>query len=935
MSLVFSKLLFGQCPDKGLLGKRLIFLRDSSTVSSAEKLKELLRYEVNQKYCAYKFDSTHALLLQRIGACYFLEADFLKAAHYMQRAIDSINTNAHSPFVNIRHNIRNYYSLGWIFDSLNNVTGKLKSYDSCIAIAIRYNSSDIYLIRALLGRVEHSFDVGDYHRCINYATICEMYSKEYAGSGTENEYMAGVDVALRSVFWKVNALLALKDYENAEKLLDNKIEECKKKETLKIYLATIYSQLAEVWLLKKNAKKALFNYKVALNYARETGYDLGCKAILNNIGYNIYFRNYNNVDMALLYCKKAFNHINKDTYEKINEVFESVNILGNIANLYVQKQLFDSAYFYFRAALIQIKPDAEETSLLHDSGDEFLKQKKIYYVTGLLIDKGDAYIQQYKITGKIALLNQAVWVYRVVDQLLDRIKFQQTELQSKLFWRKDSRRLYEHAIDACYLQGNTSDAFYFFEKSRAVLLNDQLNEQNWMGGNDILRQTQLKKKVLRLERTLANTSSTDNHKAIQAEIFTARQELDHLEQLMRVSNPLYYQSFLDTGSITLRYVQQNLLQDHHALLEIFSGDSAVYALLVVDKNSSLTKIDKLDFDTTAAKYISYISNANLMNQEFGNFVATSAHLYNLLFQNSTLPGRRFIISPDGQYFPFETLITSKTNHHPLNYFLYDHAVSYTYSARFLMNDVNAGSAAGGKFFLGIAPVNYPSIFSLAALPGSDRSLHKIADYFDNAVSQVASDASRNNFLQEFSHYSVIQLYTHAADSSTYNEPVIYFADSALYLSELINEYKPLTRLIVLSACETGTGKNYQGEGVFSFNRAFAALGIPAAITNLWSVDNESTYLLTELFYKYLAKGLPTDVALQKAKLEFLQTASREKSLPCFWAAPILVGQTDIIELSKPYPWKWIVLLVVIGMVIFWVVRKNRKSKNSIKDNLRK
>jgi CHAT domain-containing protein len=112
------------------------------------------------------------------------------------------------------------------------------------------------------------------------------------------------------------------------------------------------------------------------------------------------------------------------------------------------------------------------------------------------------------------------------------------------------------------------------------------------------------------------------------------------------------------------------------------------------------------------------------------------------------------------------------------------------------------------------------------------------------------------------------LYTHSSDSSGRGEPVIYFADSALYLSDLISEYKPLARLIVLSACETGAGKVYNGEGVFSFNRGFAAIGIPAAITNLWSVENASTYKLTELFYKYLTRGIPSDIALQKAKLEF-------------------------------------------------------------------
>ena len=917
--LLFPIILFGQCPDRPWLWNRLIFLRDSSTASSPEKLKELLRHEAGLQNCAYKSDSTHSLLLQRIGATYFFEADFLKAAQYMQRAIDIININAGKPFVNSKHNIRNYYSLGWIYDSLNNMAGKMKFMDSCIALSMRHNSSNIYLTSALLARVEYFFNLGDYHRCIDYATTSERYLNEYPWNGTESEYNSGITRGLKSFFWKVNALLILKEYDTAEKLLDSKIDECKKTGR-KDYLTTIYSQLAEVYLHKKNAKKALLSYNLAFKYAEATRFDVGCKAILNNIGYNIYFKDLNEVDKALYYCKRAYNYFNRDEYEKENEAFESMNILGNIANIYVRKQLYDSAFYYFRLALLQIKAGADETSILNDSADEFAKQKKVHYLAELLIDKGDAFIHQYHTTKKAKCLNQAIAIYKITDRLLDRIKTHQSELQSKLFWRSSSRRLYEHAIAACYHQGNVTDAFYFFEKSRAVLLNDQLNQQRWMSEIDILKQTQLKKRVLILEKELSGVdSSADHHRTQKTEIFTVKQEMDRLVQMIKNDNPLYYQNFLDTGFIAIEYAQQNLLKSHQALVELFSGDSAVYALLLTEKNSYLTKINKGDFEANVATYISYLSNPGLMNKRFADFIKTSSVLYKLIFKDLPLPIGRIIISPDGQYFPFEGLVTNNASQ-PVIYFLNDHAVSYAYSARFLMNDFK-NETATNKNFMGIAPVQYPSSFSLTALPGSDHSLRKISGYFTGAENRIAAAASRNDFLQQFSQYRIIQLYTHAADSSSNSEPVIYFADSALYLSDLISDTKPVTSLIVLSACETGTGKVYNGEGVFSFNRGFAALGIPAAITNLWSVDNTSTYLLTELFYKWLAKGLPSDVALQKAKLEFLQIGSKEKSMPYYWAGPVLVGKTDTIELSKSYSWRWIVLLACIGGVIFFALRK--------------
>ena len=96
---------------------------------------------------------------------------------------------------------------------------------------------------------------------------------------------------------------------------------------------------------------------------------------------------------------------------------------------------------------------------------------------------------------------------------------------------------------------------------------------------------------------------------------------------------------------------------------------------------------------------------------------------------------------------------------------------------------------------------------------------------------------------------VIQLFTHAdADSTDAVEPRVYFHDAALRLSELTQADRFASQLLVLSACKTGVGQNQRGEGVFSLDRGFAALGIPSTITTLWSVEDQPTYELTKLFY---------------------------------------------------------------------------------------
>jgi CHAT domain-containing protein len=233
--------------------------------------------------------------------------------------------------------------------------------------------------------------------------------------------------------------------------------------------------------------------------------------------------------------------------------------------------------------------------------------------------------------------------------------------------------------------------------------------------------------------------------------------------------------------------------------------------------------------------------------------------------------------------------------------------------------------------MGVAPIYYSTAsYSLSELAGSDQSLDKIGAHFRNKYSLIGSQASRNNFLQSFSSYRIIQIFTHSSDNSDKGEPVMYFSDSALYLSELIPPKKPVTRLIVLSACETGSGKIYKGEGIFSFNRGFAALGIPTAITNIWSVDDQATYQLSQLFYKWLSKGIPTDVALQKAILEFFQTGSKERQLPYYWAAAILVGKTDSILMESAFPWKTVAFLTVFaGFSLFQILNwRNRRRKQA-------
>ena len=913
VSLVLKLSLSGQCPDRDNLWNRILYLRDSSTMGASEQLAELNGYLRKINNCPYRNDSTHVLLLQRTGWLYALQKDFAKAIGFTNDAIDMVHTHAGNPNINEAILIKCYNNLVILYDSTGQEKQKARVMDSCISSAVKLKTGYPYAMKYINEKIQYFFDRGDYYNCLNYTTIGEDIIRN-SGYFPEDVFYY--------LIWKINALNFLNRSGEAGQFADRAISQCLQAGN-KTYLGSLLSLKASISAEKMDSSEAVSYTLRSLAYNRKAGNYPACAASLINLGFKLYFTKLHQYDMALKYYKEALKYAGDN-----NSVH--ILILDNMANAYVQKGDFSMAFYFFQQAFNKLRAGSDETVLL-DNSENFLINTNSEYLINLVLDYAEARLSQYRQTKNAQDIRRAIHIYKVADRFMDKVRMTQTEPASKLFWRAAIRRLYEQAIGSCLSSGDTENAFYFFEKSKAVLLNDQLREQQ-AGGVDILQIATIKKKILQLER--ADTSldpASPQYSDFQRTLFIKKQELNRSEQLMKDRNPWYYQSLIDTNFISLKQTREKLLKNGgaQAILEFFSGDSSVYLLTILPDTSYTNSINKEAFETTVRKFMTWLSNPAIINGDFSGYIKSAARLYQLLFNGVSLPPGRVIISPDEKYFPFEALVTNSSFTDPV-YFLSEHTVSYTYSVRYLMSGSYKNKSNSSNDFLGVAPVHYSPSFHLAALPGSDMSVERIGSYFTHPQTLVVSQATKGNFMEQFHGYKIIQLYTHASDSSSRGEPVIYFADSALYLSELIPENKPDARLIVLSACETGNGKLYKGEGVYSFNRGFAALGISSSIINLWSVDNESTYRLTELFYKYVEKGLALDIALQKAKLEFLESASRENRLPYYWAAFIIAGKTDSISLKENNPWKIILIaglsvLSLLGMrYIFNTFNRSRK-----------
>jgi CHAT domain-containing protein len=129
------------------------------------------------------------------------------------------------------------------------------------------------------------------------------------------------------------------------------------------------------------------------------------------------------------------------------------------------------------------------------------------------------------------------------------------------------------------------------------------------------------------------------------------------------------------------------------------------------------------------------------------------------------------------------------------------------------------------------------------------------------------------------------------------------------------------RLAVLSACESGVGKNYAGEGMFSVARGFVYAGCPSLVMSLWRVNDYNTASLMGIFYENLAKNLTVDKALRNAKLEFIGTAGELGAHPANWAAFVNIGSTSLNISRSNAIYYLIVSILFVIFFTFFLIRK--------------
>jgi CHAT domain-containing protein len=190
---------------------------------------------------------------------------------------------------------------------------------------------------------------------------------------------------------------------------------------------------------------------------------------------------------------------------------------------------------------------------------------------------------------------------------------------------------------------------------------------------------------------------------------------------------------------------------------------------------------------------------------------------------------------------------------------------------------------------------------LTRLPYSREEAEAIYSLASRGTGLKATDfkASRATATSdELSQYRIVHFATHALLNSWRPDlSGLVFSlvdetgkpqDGFMRLHEIYN-LKLSADLVVLSACQTGLGKEIKGEGLVGLARGFMYAGAPRVVASLWPVNDAATAELMKRFYSGMLKnGLRPAAALRAAQLEMMKLPAWRS--PYFWGAFVLQGE---------------------------------------------
>ncbi|HMX26381.1 MAG TPA: CHAT domain-containing protein [Blastocatellia bacterium] len=553
--------------------------------------------------------------------------------------------------------------------------------------------------------------------------------------------------------------------------------------------------------------------------------------------------------------------------------------------------------------------------------------------------------EAYKMSGRIS---QAHLQYQKAIEELENIRAQVMGDEEKGGFFHDKIKVYKDIVDVLMqlrekneARHYEAEAFQYAERARArafleLLVEGKIKLERDLAPDLLKRKQKIDAVISKLHSDLTKerlSEPANQNKATleRLEQERAQADADYADWLreLRQRDPQYAR-LKYPEPISLAQTQQ-LLDEQTVMLSYSLGETSSF-LFVVSRDG----FSPLWLNAPAQAVSREVEQilAAIKNRSMPEFRKLSVRLYERLIKpaESLLKGKReLVILADGALhrLPFEVLLPPSSRQitqpdaRKLPYLVREHAISYAPSASVLaeLQSYHKQAAPGQKVFLAFADPVYDaeaqgkdSVIALTTrsargddgqwkfnrLLYSKNEAEGIAKLFPDGQADIyqGAQATEENAKApgRLEQYRILHFAAHGLINQSrprFSGVVLTLPrngsggaeDGILQAYEIFN-LKLNADLVVLSACETGLGKEVNGEGMMSLMRAFIYAGTPSVVASLWNVDDEKSAELMIRFYTHLKDGKHKSEALRQAQLDTIQ----KYGAPYFWAPFVLMGR---------------------------------------------
>ena len=865
-----------------------IYLKTNQFTQAIEYYTQALELSIKQKE-----EKNIIVSWKSLGNVYFAVAEYSKAIEYYTLALDNeIKSQNYSDAT------KTYNKIGDIYMVNNNFNEALAFYQKAYQTAILTKNSDCIAASSNnIGKVYTTW--GQYDKAIEFYKTALSDAQKTNNQNDIAESFNNIGLIYKA-WGKYNEAI---DYFNKALEINLIINQLDKIAIRNNNLGLCYQRKAEL-------NKALDYFNKAMTYAQQSNNENLIAIGFTNIG--CYYKNMGDADKALENFKQAM-----DIDVKIGKEDNIASDYNNVGTIYMTKNDFDNAQQCFNKALTidsKINKEADMAIDYNNLGAAYIGLNQFAQAIDCLLKAvnikeklrktatGD--IRREYFESQINTYNDLIFAYLSIQDIpnaFKTIELSKAKLLAERISKNDSSitisslediqsTLDEKTAVIVYATTNREDlTMMVITKTKVVVKKN--NKKSFL--ENVLKSFDVEIKSYIYDQLPENIKS--NQLLLNAEMKSRKQEMESVIQ--------YYRKLLFLPN------PDKATKEKTSLMA-----KMLFEYLVSPIEPSLSNISTLIIEPDGI--LGFLPFETLINKQNKYFVQSidvsytqSLSILNMIKKRSYSPNRKTLLALGGAIYNKENYASDMKIS---DLILKTDSLNFNVSKGTMAKYLNDEQIEYLQKKTSEAIINKASLKSIynelgyaywANLPGSLAEVRVLSKIIADCDTLTAKEINEKN-IKELSNtgklmdYKILHFSTHGIgipeipelSAIILNPDDNTTEDGFLRMGE-ISELKLNADFVNLSACETGLGKIYSGEGVVGLSQAFIVAGANGISASLWQVNDKSTaQFMIDVFTLVKKENITYMQAINKTKRLFIEGKHSNKwGTPYYWAPFIYYG----------------------------------------------